>query len=76
MKSLLSEQEEEKAKKLYKEFWDKYPNIPNPTDINTKEKFDFFKTKTYEDLQLMQQARKIGSKTYPFTKENYFLNEK
>jgi len=70
----LSKQEETKAKELYRKFWNQNPNIPNPTDINSKEKHDFCKTISYEDLSLMQRARKIGATTYPFTQEMYFTN--
>ena len=61
----LSMEDEKKAKKLYEIFWNKNPNIPNPTDINSKEKHNFCKTITFEELSLMQRARK---QAYSFTK--------
>ena len=70
----LSKEDEKKAEELYKKFWEKYPNILNPTDINSEEKHNFCKTITYKELSLMQRARKVGSATYPFTQENYFKN--
>jgi hypothetical protein len=60
----LSKEDEEKAEELYSRFWKQYPDIPNPTDINTKEKHNFCKTITYEELSLMQRARK---QAYTFT---------
>jgi hypothetical protein len=62
---ILSEEDKEKAKELYSRFWKQYPDIQNPTDINTEEKHNFCKTITYEELSLMQRARK---QAYTFTK--------
>jgi hypothetical protein len=70
----LSEAEENEAKELYKNFWKENPNIPNPTDMNSEIKHNFCKKLTYRELSLMQRARKAGSTTYPFTKEEYFKN--
>jgi len=58
--------EEVKAKQLYNDFWSINPKILNPTDINSQEKYDFFMKKSYEDLSLMQKARK---QAYSFTKK-------
>ena len=65
----------ERAKNLYRYFWQLYPGIPNPSEINTKEKFDFLKLISYQDLALMQRVRKQGAKKYPFVQERYFLIE-
>lgn len=46
------------AEKLYKRFWSLYPDQLNPTDINTPEKAAFLILVGYENLKLMQQARK------------------
>jgi len=61
----LTNEDEKKAKKLYEEFHKKYPDIKNPTDINSEEKYNFFMNKSYEELSLMQRARK---QAYSFTK--------
>ena len=54
-----------KQKKMYEKFWNMNPGILNPTDINSEEKHNFCKTLTYEELSLMQRARK---QAYPFTR--------
>ncbi len=64
-KKTLSTSEESKAKKLYKEFWKINPNMKNPSDINKPEKADFLTKKGFENIRLMQKARKQG---YKFTK--------
>jgi len=60
----LSTEDEKKAKELYEKFWNINPDILNPTDINSEEKHNFCKTLSYEELSLMQRARK---QAYSFT---------
>ncbi len=69
MNKTLTTEEEKQAKTLYEEFWNQYPNIPNPSDINSIEKNNFLKEKGFECIQLMQKARK---QAYEFTKKEYF----
>ncbi len=61
----LSPEEEAEARALYEEFWARYPNIKNPTDINKIEKANFFILKGFEKIRLMQRARK---QAYEFTR--------
>lgn len=63
--SMLTPDEEAEARKLYEEFWQKYPNQKNPSDINTPEKATFLILKGFEKIRLMQQARK---QAYAFTR--------
>lgn len=43
-----------------------YPDIKNPSDINSQEKADFLVKKGFENISLMQKARK---QAYKFTKK-------
>ena len=54
-----------KARSLYRRFFNLYPDQKNPTDINTVEKAVFLVIVGFENIQLMQAARKEG---HPFTK--------
>lgn len=62
----LTAKEEKKARSLYQEFWEIYPDIKNPSDINSLEKADFMIKKGFENISLMQKARK---QAYKFTKK-------
>ena len=64
-KQTLSAAEEAEARMLYEEFWSMYPNIKNPSEINTNEKAFFLKLKGVQKIRLMQTARK---QAYEFTK--------
>ena len=64
-KHTLSPEEEAQARALYEEFWEMHPNIKNPTDINRVEKANFLILKGFENVRLMQRARK---QKYGFTK--------
>jgi len=64
-KQTLTNSEEKKARKLYKEFWEINPNMKNPSDINNQAKADFLAKKGFESISLMQKARK---QKYNFTK--------
>ena len=61
----LTAAEEALARKLYQEFWQLYPQLKNPTDINTPEKASFLIMKGFENIRLMQRARK---QAYDFTR--------
>jgi hypothetical protein len=63
--SMLTPDEEAEARKLYEEFWQKYPDQKNPSDINTPEKANFLIQKGFERVRLMQRARK---QAYSFTR--------
>lgn len=65
-KQTLTTSEVKKAKSLYKEFWSMYPDIKNPSDINSQEKADFLVKKGFDNISLMQKARK---QAYKFTKK-------
>lgn len=65
MSQILSVEDENKANILYKRFQREHPGMLNPTDINTEEKFNFFKTITWKEYSLMQTARK---QAYSFTR--------
>ena len=65
MAQSLSPEEVQAAQVLYEEFWAKYPNQKNPSDINTPEKASFLILKGFERIHLMQRARK---QAYPFTR--------
>lgn len=65
-KQTLSTEDVEKAKALFAEFWNMFPTQSNPTDINTVEKAHFLVLKGFENIRLMQAARKQG---YDFTKK-------
>ena len=48
------------AEKLYDDFFRRYPDLKNPTDLNTREKFEFAVKVGWENYCLMQRARKQG----------------
>lgn len=64
------------AKLLFKEWFERYPNIENPTDINKKEKHEYMAEIGWKQFQLMQRARKTNTKVYgypfPWTKKDYW----
>ncbi len=68
--------EQEEAKRLYGEWFKYYPDIKNPSDINSKFKFDHVMGIGWEKLKLMQKARKLNVSRfgYPFdwTKSDYW----
>ena len=76
----LSSDDQDKAKALFSDWFSKYPNIKNPTDINSRQKYDYFMKAGWETLQLMQKARKtnVGQYGYPspWTKAEYWTTEK
>ncbi len=64
-KKTLTAAQEANAKALYEEFWAKHPHEPNPSDINTRAKAEFLFMKGFENISLMQNARK---QAYRFTR--------
>ena len=63
---MLNSEEEIIAKKLYKNFFNQYPNLKNPSDINCEEKYYFALGIGWQNLQLMQKARKNNIKKYDY----------
>jgi hypothetical protein len=61
----LSTEDQNQAKELYERFKRENPDVLNPTDMNTEEKYNFCRTITYEEYGLMQRARK---QAYSFTR--------
>ena len=64
-KQTLTESDQAEAKALYEEFWAMHPDIRNPSDINRVEKANFLILKGFEQIRLMQRARK---QAYDFTR--------
>lgn len=48
-----------RAQSLYENFFNWF-NQPNPTDLNTTEKFDYAQRIGFEGYRIMQAARKEG----------------
>ena len=73
---MLEQQEQRKAKRLFEAFFQENPGAKNPTDINTKAKFDYAVRIGWESLHLMQKARKINTRKngypYPWTHADHF----
>jgi hypothetical protein len=53
------------ARRLYDEWFGLYPETKNPSEINTEEKAMFLLNRGWNNLKLMQTARKQG---FEFTK--------
>jgi len=74
----MTPEEQDKAKTLYGEWFAKYPGVKNPSDINCQTKYDHFMKAGWENLQLMQRARKSNVKKYgypsPWTKPEYWTD--
>lgn len=70
----LTEKEEQQAKRLFNAWFTVHPDIKNPTDPNTKEKYEFIVKIGWKNLSLMQRARKgnvaANGYPYPWTKGN------
>ena len=73
---LMTIEEQIEAKRLFGEWFGKYPDVKNPSDINTELKFYEFVDMGWEKLRLMQKARKCNVRRfgYPFewTKADYW----
>lgn len=54
----ITNEEEQQARQDYLLFWERHPTQRNPSDINTKEKFDFAMEIGWRRLQVMQHFRK------------------
>ena len=61
--------ESDKAKELYGEWFRRNPNLANPSDVNHKEKYDYMCEIGWENLRVMQNARKRG---LAFTLRDYW----
>lgn len=67
------------AYKGYGAFFAKHPNVKNPTDINSREKLDFFVGTGFDLMFEMQKARKSNTEVNgypnPWTKPEYWEKE-
>lgn len=65
-----------KTKSLYARWFAKYPTIANPTDVNSRAKFNFAVEIGWDNLALMLRFRKSNVKRtnyqYPWTKAEYW----
>jgi len=68
-----------KSKLLFQQWFSRYPLIPNPTDVNKQEKYDFVVEIGWPQFSLMQRARKGNIKEYgypfPWTKAEYWAEK-
>ena len=66
----------DKAKDGYELFFRTHPSVKNPTDINSREKLNFFVSNGFDLLFRMQEARKQNTekngKPNPWTKLEYW----
>ena len=73
---MLTPEEQRIAKDLYKEWFANNPGVKNPTDPNTREKYNNMVAIGWELFSLMQQARKFNTEhngyPYPWTKASYW----
>ncbi len=64
------------AKELFERFFNENPTIKNPTDINSREKLNFFVSNGFDALFIMQEARKqnteANGKPNPWTRLEYW----
>jgi len=71
------EKDVRQAKALFARWFAKYPTVPNPTDINSRAKFNFAVEIGYDNLSLMLRFRKSNVKRtgypYPWTQAEYWL---
>lgn len=67
------------AKKLYKAWFEKHPDISNPTDLNREEKFIFAMNIGWRNYALMQRFRKANTKIngypHPWTMAGFWQME-
>lgn len=68
--------EQRQAYVLYCRWFAKYPTVKNPTDVNSRVKYDFAVQVGWEKLSLMLRARKANTAAngypYPWTKPEYW----
>lgn len=73
---MLNEQETRQAQQLYCRWFAKFPKMKNPTDINSRTKYDFAMQIGWEKMRLMMTARKANTDKngypYPWTKADYW----
>lgn len=76
MKLPLTDDDQATARELYRKWFALHPTTKNPSDINSKAKFDFAFSIGWENLRLMLRARKANVKTYaypfPWTQADYW----
>jgi hypothetical protein len=76
---MLDVEEMKEARGLYKIWFEKYPKISNPTDMNCVPKWHFITEIGPEKTVLMQRARKGNLKKdgypYPWTKGKYWKDQ-
>ncbi len=69
---MLTKPEEQLAEELYRRWFVRYSDLKNPTDINSKEKFEYAFEIGWNNFSLMQKARKANTVKngfpYPWTK--------
>ena len=74
---LLNKKEERLAKSLFQEWFLEKNGGKNPSDVNTFEKYMFSIKKGWENLELMQRARKANTDKngypYPWTKREHWI---
>ena len=58
---MLNEQETKQARQLYCRWFAKFPKMKNPTDINSRSKYDFAVQIGWEKMRLMMTARKANT---------------
>jgi len=75
----MSVTDQAKAQKLFGQWFSLHPHIPNPTDVNKQEKYDFVAEIGWPQFSLMQRARKSNIKQYgypfPWTKAEYWAKK-
>jgi|APSaa5957512493_1039668.scaffolds.fasta_scaffold184864_1 hypothetical protein len=73
----MTQEDQDKAKALFKAWFAQHPDVKNPSDINCQTKYDYFMKSGWENLQLMQRARKSNVEQYgypsPWTKPEFWL---
>ena len=65
----LFDEHEIDAEELYREWFARYPEIPNPSDVNRREKYDYMIEIGWEGCKAMHRARKASAR---FAKVDYF----
>ena len=72
----LTHRDIEKAMRLYRLWFKNNPSTRNPTDMNTRSKYEFCLSIGYEDYKLMQRCRKTHTQVcgwpHPWTKPEYW----
>ena len=76
---MLTAEEQRIARDLFREWFTANPGVKNPTDPNTREKYDNMVRLGWELFSLMQQARKFNTEIngypYQWTRWEYWERE-